>query len=193
MNYQGTQTAEQLADALPFEPAPAFRASTLQDDTPFAASRGKRIGILIVTYNALTTLTKVLKRITPNVWANVEEVAVFDDASQDNTYELAMGLKTFQELPKLTVLRHEKNLGYGGNQKAGYAYFIEKGFDIVVLLHGDGQYSPEIMSHLYHPIVEGQADAVFGSRMMNDYGGPLKGGMPLYKYTGNRILTFFEN
>ena len=70
---------------------------------------------------------------------------------------------------------------------------MEKGFDIVVLLHGDGQYAPEILSHLYHPIVADEADAVFGSRMMKTYGGPLKGGMPLYKYAGNRILTTFEN
>ena len=179
--------------ALPFEPLPAFRPGPLQDDTPFADNRGKRIGILIVTYNALTTLTKVLKRITPNVWKNVGEIAIFDDASHDATYELAVGLKALRQLPKLHVLSHPKNLGYGGNQKAGYRYFLEKGFDIVVLLHGDGQYAPEILSHLYQPIVAEEADAVFGSRMMKTYGGPLKGGMPLYKYAGNRILSTFEN
>jgi 2-polyprenyl-3-methyl-5-hydroxy-6-metoxy-1,4-benzoquinol methylase len=188
-----TSGAEPALERLPFEPAPAFRASALQDDTPFADSRGQRIGILIVTYNAVTTLTKVLKRITPNVWKNVEEIAVFDDASQDATYELALGIKALRGVSKLQVLSHPKNLGYGGNQKAGYQYFMEKGFDVVVLLHGDGQYAPEILSHLYHPIVAGQADAVFGSRMMKDYGGPLKGGMPLYKYVGNRILSVFEN
>ncbi len=193
MNHQATQAAEQPVEALPFEPAPAFRASSLQDDTPFAANQGKRIGILIVTYNAVTTLTKVLKRITPNVWNNVEEIAVFDDASQDATYELALGIKALRGVTKLHVLSHPQNLGYGGNQKAGYRYFLEKGFDVVVLLHGDGQYAPEILSHLYHPIVTGEADAVFGSRMMKDYGGPLKGGMPLYKYAGNRILSAFEN
>jgi 2-polyprenyl-3-methyl-5-hydroxy-6-metoxy-1,4-benzoquinol methylase len=138
-------------------------------------------------------LSKVLKRITPNVWRNVEEIAVFDDASQDATYELAVGLKTLRWLPKLHVIKHQRNLGYGGNQKAGYRYFIEKGFDIVVLLHGDGQYAPEILSSMYSPIVNGDADAVFGSRMMKTYGGPLKGGMPLYKYIGNRILSSFEN
>ncbi len=132
-------------------------------------------------------------RITPAVWQNVEEIAVFDDASGDATYELALGLKALRALPKLVVLKHPKNLGYGGNQKAGYAYFIEKGFDIVVLLHGDGQYAPEILSHVYHPIVAGEADAVFGSRMMSKYGGALKGGMPMYKYLGNRILSVFEN
>lgn len=179
--------------ALPFEPMAALGGAILRDEPVFADSQGKRIGILIVTYNALTTLTKVLKRITPEVWKNVEEIAIFDDASQDSTYELALGLKTLRGLPKLQVLKHAKNLGYGGNQKAGYRYFAEKGFDIVVLLHGDGQYAPEILSHVYHPIVKGEADAVFGSRMMKTYGGPLKGGMPFYKYVGNRILSVFEN
>ena len=180
--------------ALPFDPLPVIESSgALQNELALAQCQGKRIGILIVTYNAVTTLTKVLRRITPNVWANVEEVAVFDDASQDDTYELAMGLKALRALPKLTVLKHTQNLGYGGNQKAGYAYFLEKGFDIVVLLHGDGQYAPEILAHLYHPIVAGESDAVFGSRMMKTYGGPLKGGMPFYKYLGNRILSVFEN
>ena len=114
--------------ALPFEPL-----LEVGSEAESAKCHGKRIGILIVTYNAVNTLTKVLKRITPEVWANVEEIAVFDDASQDATYELAMGIKTLRELPKFTVLRHEKNLGYGGNQKAGYRYFIDKGFDVVVL------------------------------------------------------------
>jgi 2-polyprenyl-3-methyl-5-hydroxy-6-metoxy-1,4-benzoquinol methylase len=178
--------------ALPFHPLPAL-AGFLHEDAELAQCRGKRIGILIVTYNAMTTLTRVLQRISPNVWANVEEIAIFDDASQDSTYELAVGLKTLRDLPKLHILKHEANLGYGGNQKAGYRHFIEKGFDIVVLLHGDGQYAPEILSHLYNPIVRGEADAVFGSRMMKTYGGPLKGGMPMYKYVGNRILSAFEN
>lgn len=158
-----------------------------------AQNGGKRIGILIVAYNAVTTLAQVLRRITPEVWQNVEEVVVFDDASPDATYELAVGLKTLTEIDKLKVVKHRRNLGYGGNQKVGYRYFLEKGFDIVVLLHGDGQYAPEVLSHLYHPLVTGKADAVFGSRMMKTYGGPLKGGMPLYKYVGNRILTIFEN
>ncbi len=179
--------------ALPFEPLASLQTGAWQDDAEIAQCRGKRIGILIVTYNAVTTLTKVLKRISPNVWANVEEIAVFDDASQDATYELAMGIKALRQLPKLVVLKHEKNLGYGGNQKAGYRYFMEKGFDIVVLLHGDGQYAPEILAQMYRPIVAGEADAVFGSRMMRTFGGPLKGGMPLYKYVGNRILSAFEN
>jgi 2-polyprenyl-3-methyl-5-hydroxy-6-metoxy-1,4-benzoquinol methylase len=162
-------------------------------ERPAASNRGCRIGVLIVTYNAVTTLARVLDRIPRDVWDNLEQVAVFDDASQDATYELAVGLKTITGNEKLQVLKHPTNLGYGGNQKAGYKYFIEQGFDAVVLLHGDGQYAPEILASLYQPIVAGEADAVFGSRMMRDYGGPLKGGMPLYKYVGNRILTAFEN
>ena len=185
--------AAQTSEPLPFEPLPALASLPMQNEPDLARRQGKRIGILIVTYNAITTLTKVLKRITPSVWENVEEIAIFDDASADDTYELAIGFKAQRNLPKLTVLKHQKNLGYGGNQKAGYQYFLEKNFDIVVLLHGDGQYAPEILSHIYSPIVQGKADAVFGSRMMKNYGGPLKGGMPLYKYIGNRILSVFEN
>ncbi|MEO8594726.1 MAG: bifunctional glycosyltransferase/class I SAM-dependent methyltransferase [Candidatus Solibacter sp.] len=175
---------------LGYEPRPAFAHHA---NPTIADCQGKRIGILVVTYNAISTLVPVLKRIPPHVWDNVEEVVVFDDASPDNTFELAMGLKAVCDVPKLQVLKHARNLGYGGNQKAGYRYFIEKGFDIVVLLHGDGQYAPEILAQMYHPLVTGEADAVFGSRMMKTFGGPLKGGMPLYKYAGNRILTMLEN
>ena len=163
-----------------------------RDDIP-PGNNGMRIGILIVAYNAVTTLARVLKRIPAPVWENVEEVVVFDDASADSTYELAMGYRLISQSDKLQIVKNCANLGYGGNQKAGYKYFIERGFDAVVLLHGDGQYAPEILHHLYHPIVAGEADAVFGSRMMDTYGGALKGGMPLYKYVGNRVLSGFEN
>jgi 2-polyprenyl-3-methyl-5-hydroxy-6-metoxy-1,4-benzoquinol methylase len=158
-----------------------------------ADAHGKRIGILIVAYNAVTTLSSVLNRIPEEVWNNVEEVAVFDDASPDETHVVGVGYKTVTGIDKLTVLRNQKNLGYGGNQKLGYSYFADKGFDIVVLLHGDGQYAPEILADLYAPLVSGEADAVFGSRMMKDFGGARKGGMPLYKLLGNKILTKAEN
>jgi 2-polyprenyl-3-methyl-5-hydroxy-6-metoxy-1,4-benzoquinol methylase len=158
-----------------------------------ADAHGKRIGILIVAYNAVTTLSSVLNRIPEEVWNNVEEVAVFDDASPDETHVVGVGYKTVTGIDKLTVLRNKQNLGYGGNQKLGYSYFAEKGFDIVVLLHGDGQYAPEILADLYAPLVNGTADAVFGSRMMKEYGGARKGGMPLYKLLGNKILTKAEN
>jgi glycosyltransferase involved in cell wall biosynthesis len=181
-----------LPPDLPYEPQWPAAASAAEDDRA-ADCRGQRIGILIVTYNALETILPVLKRIPPVVWQNVEEIVIFDDDSQDATYELAVGLKALRNLPKLHVLKHPQNLGYGGNQKAGYRYFMDKGFDLVVLLHGDGQYAPEILARMYAPIIAGEADAVFGSRMMRTHGGPLKGGMPLYKFVGNRILTWYEN
>lgn len=169
------------------------------NDVPLSVSNyepvpgAQRVGILIVAYNAVTTLTKVLNRIPAKVWEHVEEVVVFDDASQDATYEVGIGYKALSGNTKLTVLKNQKNLRYGGNQKAGYRYFMEKGFDAVVLLHGDGQYAPELLAEMYEPIINGEADAVFGSRMMTDHGGPLKGGMPVYKYLGNRVLTVAEN
>lgn len=163
------------------------------DVATLADNRGKRIAVLIVAYNAVTTLAQVLKRIPQPVWRSVEQVVVFDDSSHDPTYELAVGCKHAYGLDKLHAVRHSRNLGYGGNQKAGFRYLLSRGFDVVVLLHGDGQYAPEFLAHVYHPIVTGSADAVFGSRMLPDYGGPLKGGMPLYKYLGNKILTYIEN
>lgn len=154
---------------------------------------GKRIGIVVVAYNAVTTLSPVLKRIPQDVWENVEEVVVFDDHSKDDTYAMGVGFKTVTGIDKLTVLRNQTNLGYGGNQKNGYRYLIDKGFDIAVLLHGDGQYAPEVLADMYAPLVAGDCHAVFGSRMMTEYGGPRKGGMPFYKLLGNKILTFIEN
>lgn len=153
----------------------------------------KKIGILIVSYNAVTTISSVLRRIPENVWQEIDEVAIFDDASKDDTHILAHGYADLHNLNKVTIIKNQENLGYGGNQKAGYKYFMDKNFDVVVLLHGDGQYAPEILSEMYTPILEGKADAVFGSRMLDSNGGALKGGMPFYKYIGNKILTFIEN
>ncbi len=172
---------------------PARKPLAVVRPPALADCKGKRVGILIVAYNAVTTLSATLKRIPKEVWENIEEVAVFDDASKDETYELAVGFKTIFGVEKLTVIRNVKNLGYGGNQMRGYQYFTERGFDVVVMLHGDGQYAPEVLADLYAPIVSGEADAVFGSRMMPDYGGPRAGGMPLYKYAGNRVLTEYAN
>src|SRR5262245_9605819 len=109
-------------------PIPSPARSGQWDEPSLAKSHGKRIAILIVAYNAVATLKQVLRRISPHVWENVEEIAVFDDASQDATFELGFGLKALGGISKLEILKNEKNLGYGGNQKAGYRYFIEKGF-----------------------------------------------------------------
>jgi len=153
----------------------------------------KKIGILIVAYNAVNTLTKVLDRIPQKVYEEIDEIAVFDDSSKDNTYMITLGYKQVRNAKKLNIYFNEKNLGYGGNQKKGFKYFIDKGFDAVVLLHGDGQYAPEILDNMYNPIIEGSADVVLGSRMMKKFGGALKGGMPLYKFIGNKILSTYQN
>jgi GT2 family glycosyltransferase len=131
-----------LEPARPPRAAGAFRPDAAADPVS-GENHGWRIAILVVAYNALTTLSKVLKRIPRDVWANIEEVAVFDDASKDETYELAVGYKTLFGDGKLNIMRNEKNLGYGGNQKRGYRYLIDKGYDVVAMLHGDGQYAPE--------------------------------------------------
>jgi glycosyltransferase involved in cell wall biosynthesis len=153
-----------------------------------------RIGILVVAYNAATTLASVLDRIPPSVRPRIEEVIVADDASPDggSTYLVGLGYQTRGSDLPLTVIRHEKNLGYGGNQKAGYRYAIDKGFDIIAMLHGDGQYAPEALPDILAPLIEGRADAVFGSRMMIT-GAARRGGMPLYKYVGNKILSRTQN
>ena len=106
-------------------------------------------------------------------------------------YLVGLGYRQTSDLP-ITVIRQPHNLGYGGNQKAGYRYAIDHGFDIVVLLHGDGQYAPESLPQIVAPLEHGECDAVFGSRMIVK-GAARKGGMPLYKFVGNRILLDFEN
>ncbi|MBV8930328.1 MAG: glycosyltransferase family 2 protein, partial [Mycobacteriaceae bacterium] len=157
-----------------------------------AETREPRIGVLIVAYNAVTTLASVLDRIPHDFRSRISEILICDDASRDATHLVALGYQQLApELP-ITVIRHQKNLGYGGNQKAGYRMAIERGLDIVVLLHGDGQYAPECLPEMVAPLERGEADAVFGSRMM-ERGAARRGGMPMYKYVGNRILTTFEN
>lgn len=143
-----------------------------------------------MAYQAVNTLDKVLDLIPQKVKRMVEEIYILDDASDDNTYYAAVGYKALKNLKKLKVYRNPKNLGLGGNQKHAFNYAIKKGFDILALLHGDNQYDPRYLSSLLKPLIEDKADFVFGSRMI---GHPLKGGMPLYKFLGNRFLTFVEN
>ena len=155
--------------------------------------RRVRIGILVVAYNAESTLRGVLHRIPENIKSKIDEIFVFDDASQDNTHEVGQSLLEHEPFGgKLRVFKNSVNLMYGGNQRKGYKYAIEQGLDIVVLLHGDGQYAPEVMQDLLTPLENGDAEMVMGSRMMVK-GAALKGNMPLYKYVGNKVLTWTEN
>ncbi len=154
--------------------------------------RPKRIGILVVAYTAATTLAEVLDRIPDDFRPSITKVIVGDDHSQDQTHLVAVGYQQLDPDLPIEVTRHEQNLGYGGNQKWGYRAAIDADLDIIVLLHGDGQYAPELLPEMVAPLVAGEADAVFGSRML-DAGAARRGGMPLYKFVGNRILTTVEN
>lgn len=150
-----------------------------------------RIGVLVVAYNAESTIESVIARIPPSYRKNLTEILISDDSSSDATYEVAKRAMENSSIP-IKVIRQPKNLGYGGNQKFGYQWAIDNSFDIVILLHGDGQYAPEELPRILEPILQDKADVVFGSRMITK-GGALNGGMPLYKFVGNKILTWAQN
>jgi 2-polyprenyl-3-methyl-5-hydroxy-6-metoxy-1,4-benzoquinol methylase len=156
------------------------------------ATRRYKIGILVVAYNAESTLAAMLDRIPADFRTKIDEVIICDDASSDATYDVGVKWRTENDGVPTTVVRHLKNLGYGGNQKAGYQLAAQHGVDIIVLLHGDGQYAPERLPDLVAPLERDECDAVFGSRLIVP-GSARHGGMPLYKYVGNRILTTIEN
>ncbi len=152
-----------------------------------------RLLVLVVAYMAEAGIESVLRRIPKDLVDRLEtEVLVIDDGSHDATFARATRLSEGGELLPTTVLRNPANQGYGGNQKVGMQYAIANGFDFLVLLHGDGQYAPEVMGELIEPLAAGSADAVIGSRMI-EKGRARAGGMPLYKLLGNRVLTRFQN
>lgn len=151
-----------------------------------------RVAVLVVAYNAEKKLADVLGRIPRDIPETSIEVLVCDDASSDSTS--TVGREFVEEFRRddIKVVRHELNLGYGGNQKFGYEWAISNGFDAVVLLHGDGQYAPELIDSFVRPIQREKADVVLGSRMMTK-GSARAGGMPIYKFVGNKILTRWQN
>jgi glycosyltransferase involved in cell wall biosynthesis len=154
-----------------------------------------KVLILIVSYNAEKFIENVLARIPDEIWNSEDfctEVLIIDDQSNDNTYYRAHDYGRRFGKTNLTVLYNPANQGYGGNQKIGYHYAIENAFDMVVLLHGDGQYAPEWIGQMIQPIRNHEADAVLGSRMIRK-GEALKGNMPLYKWLGNQVLTRIQN
>lgn len=151
--------------------------------------------IFIVAYHAESTISMVLRRLpAAEIVQNYEvEVLIIDDSSKDKTFELSVAERDgFTSIFPIHVLFNPVNQGYGGNQKIGFHYAIKNSFDYVALLHGDGQYAPERLPELMSAFNGDSADAVFGSRMMTR-GDALRGGMPLYKYVGNRILTWTQN
>ncbi|RFC41662.1 MAG: Glycosyltransferase involved in cell wall bisynthesis/Cyclopropane fatty-acyl-phospholipid synthase [Verrucomicrobia bacterium] len=150
-----------------------------------------RVAVFIVCYNAERHIDEVLGRIPDWVARQLAEVFVIDDSSRDSTVQRAV-VAQWAGAP-LKIFQTPYNQGYGGNQRLGYHYALAQGFDLVVLLHGDGQYAPEFLPDLLAEYSRPSgADAVYGSRFLTKWGA-LKGGMPLYKFTGNRILTWAQN
>ena len=142
---------------------------------------GKRIVVVLPAYNAAKTLEMTYREIP---FEFVDGVVLVDDASRDDTAEVARRLG-------ITTIVHEKNKGYGGNQKTCYRAALDLGADIVVMLHPDYQYTPKLITAMAAMIAYGEFDAVLASRILGV--GALKGGMPFYKYVSNRFLTMFEN
>jgi glycosyltransferase involved in cell wall biosynthesis len=150
-----------------------------------------KIGILVVAYNAESTIESTLNRIPQEFVSEIYSILISDDSSKDLTSARASKFADTSKLP-IQVISQPINLGYGGNQKFGYSWAIKNNWDLVVLLHADGQYAPEQMYKLIEPLEKDLADAVFGSRMMVK-GAARRGGMPLYKFLGNKILTRSQN
>lgn len=142
----------------------------------------KKIVVVMPAYNAGQTLTQTYDEIDHGI---VDEIILVDDHSADDTAEVASSLGISH------VIVHERNTGYGGNQKTCYRTALAQGADIVVMLHPDYQYSPKLLMAMCSPIAEGVFDCMLGSRILGT--GALKGGMPKYKYLSNRFLTLFQN
>jgi glycosyltransferase involved in cell wall biosynthesis len=141
----------------------------------------KKICVVLPAYNAGRTLEKTLQEIPSEI---VDDIILVDDASTDNTVEVAQKLGLF-------IYRHDKNKGYGGNQKTCYHLALQRGADLVIMLHPDYQYTPKLLRPMASLLESGFFDVVLGSRVLGV--GALAGGMPLYKYIFNRILTLIQN
>jgi glycosyltransferase involved in cell wall biosynthesis len=146
------------------------------------AARTAKVIVVMPALNAAATLERIVEEIPRGC---VDEVILVDDKSSDGTLDLA------RRLP-IHAIWHPHNVGYGGNQKTCYLEALQRGADVVVMLHPDGQYEPSLIPDLIRPILEDDADLVLGSRLAVR-GMALEGGMPRYKYAANRMLTAIEN
>ena len=144
--------------------------------------KGKKVVVVMPAYNAVQTLEKTYNEIPFDI---VDQVILVDDFGTDKTTDLAKSLGIHH------VIRHQKNMGYGGNQKTCYNKALEIGADIIVMLHPDYQYTPKLIESMAYLIANDVYPVVLGSRILGK--GALKGGMPIYKYAANRALTFFQN
>jgi glycosyltransferase involved in cell wall biosynthesis len=144
---------------------------------------GQKVIVIMPAYNAEATLRKTHDEVMAQ--GIVDNVIVVDDASNDRTLEIAF------TLPKTVVHQHEKNCGYGGNQKTCYRMALEAGADIVIMVHPDYQYTPSLIIAMASLIANNLYHCVLGSRILGGYA--LQGGMPIWKYIANRFLTLIEN
>ncbi len=155
----------------------------------------KKVLVVILAYNASQHIAKLLARIPAGLFSPQAgftcDILLLDDASPDDTLERAREYVTHHALP-IRLLKNPVNQRYGGNQKIGYTYAIQNGYDIALMLHGDGQYPPEMIQDLITPLLNNEADAVLGSRMLTK-SAALEGGMPKYKFVGNIVLTKIQN
>jgi glycosyltransferase involved in cell wall biosynthesis len=142
---------------------------------------GKRLVVVLPAYNAAKTLTQTINEVPTGI---VDEFVLVDDASSDETADVARALG-------VTCVRHPGNRGYGGNQKTCYNMALERGAEVVVMLHPDYQYSPRLVPALAWLVASDEYDIALGSRILG--GGAIRGGMPVYKYVANRLLTFAQN
>ncbi len=145
--------------------------------------KNKKVVVVLPAYNAEKTIEKTHKEILEQDY--VDELVLVDDASSDRTAEIA------KSLDRIKVIIHEKNLGYGANQKTCYNAALKEGADIIIMVHPDYQYTPQLIPAMVSMIGNGLYHCVIGSRILGGYA--LKGGMPLYKYVSNRFLTAAEN
>ena len=145
--------------------------------------QNKKVVVVMPAYNAEKTLLQTYNEVMAQ--GVVDKVILVDDASPDNTVQVA------QNLPQTRVFVHEENLGYGGNQKTCYRLALEEGADIVIMVHPDYQYTPKLIPAMTSMIGNGLYHCVLGSRILGGYA--LKGGMPVWKYIANRFLTLTEN
>ncbi|MFA9262200.1 MAG: bifunctional glycosyltransferase/class I SAM-dependent methyltransferase [Undibacterium sp.] len=163
-----------------------------RDEQAHTVFKKYKVALFIVAYNAEKQIAKTLSRIPEWCRPLFAEIFVIDDASTDTTVENARSAGRTLGLENFSIMRTPSNQGYGGNQKIGYSYAIWQDFDIVILLHGDGQYAPEKLPDIVAGYADPSVGAVFGSRMINR-ADALRGGMPLYKWVGNQVLTRIEN
>ena len=149
--------------------------------------------VLIVAYEAESHIASVLSRLPEEIWNNSGfEILCIDDASRDTTAEIATKWRNERQIQNFVILKNRNNQGYGGNQKLGYKYAMDHEFDYVVLLHGDGQYAPELVAEIAKTMAEEKSDVYLGARTWS-YWNARSGGMPRYKYFGNKILTWAQN